>query len=89
VRIHRFYYRKEADTRQAIDVSKRFVDALQDRGDPAPPSRPTRYQSLAVAALQASELSLGKRADYLDILRRDAQEYLAQGDASDGTCQRE
>jgi Zn-dependent peptidase ImmA (M78 family) len=82
-RIHRLYDREEADTRRAIDASKRFVDALQDRGDPAPPSRPTRYQALAVAALQAGELSLGKCADYLGISRKDAQEYLAQGDASD------
>ncbi len=50
----------------------------EERRDTAPPKWPERYQALAMKALRAGEMSIGRFAEYLEITRQSAMKYTQQ-----------
>jgi len=52
--------------------------AFEGRADTPAPRRPQRYHALAVKALRAGAISIGRFAQYLDIGRQEAMKYIQQ-----------
>ncbi len=50
----------------------------EERQDTEPPRWPERYRAMAVKALRAGEISIGKFAAYMEISRQKAMQYLQQ-----------
>lgn len=77
------YGRTQEETLKAIERAKRHARAFEERPGETPPTRPTRFNALAVTALRKGEVSVGRCAEYLGISRAEAQEYVEQEDSSD------
>ncbi len=74
-RLHFLYDRKEK-TKQDIERSKQMLDTCEKRESDTPPVRPARFRALAIKALRAGEMSLGRFAEYMGISRGEANAYL-------------
>lgn len=73
------YNRSEEETRG--DIAKYQTVGRNwevGRTHDQPPSRPLRFQSLAVRALREGRISQGRFAEYMDISRREAAAYIEQ-----------
>jgi XRE family transcriptional regulator, fatty acid utilization regulator len=81
-RLHFVYGRKKSDserTKKEIEQAKTLMPLFQqDRNDQKPPALPARYQALAVKALRRGEISVGRFAEYLNITRQDAMQFVEQ-----------
>ena len=63
---------------QIINTTREMAHLLEDRrkDNTNAPELPERYRALAIRALQRGEIALGRFAEYMDISRKQAQEYL-------------
>lgn len=85
-----FLYRtpgESAQTQDDIERAKACRPLLDKRPTDKPPVWPARYHDLAVKALRRGEMSVGRFAEYLDISRRRAMEYVEQEVPPDGEIQ--
>lgn len=74
-----FLYRwKEEQTRQYIDEAKEYVKQTERKDEFRPPLYPERYRALAIQVFRKGEMSLGQLAKYLNISRKEAQQYLCR-----------
>ena len=73
----------EEKTEEYVQQAKTYVATAPRVDDSKPSELPERYRALAIHALQEGEVSLGRFAKLLGINRRDAQEYLSEGESSD------
>lgn len=71
-RMHNVFRRTREDTERDIKVCHALRDTAETREDTKPPCLPERYRSLAIRALQAGELSIGRAAEYLGLSRKAA-----------------
>jgi len=65
-------------TEQEIARAKTLTPTLERRPDSRPPTWPDRYEALAVKALRRGEMSVGRFAEYLNISRQEAMQYVEQ-----------
>lgn len=65
-------------TRAVLQQVKKIGGLFEQREDTRPPQWPDRFRSLAVEALHNGRISIGRFAEYLDISRRAAMDYIAQ-----------
>jgi Zn-dependent peptidase ImmA (M78 family)/DNA-binding XRE family transcriptional regulator len=78
-RLHNLYGGKDTDyTRKRIDALRAVEKLYDDRSQDPPPSRPDRFRALAVTALRAGDMSIGRFAEYLGITRGEAMKYVEQ-----------
>jgi XRE family transcriptional regulator, fatty acid utilization regulator len=77
-RISSLYRLKKEDTDKIIDHVRASIDSFETREDTNEPKYPERYQSLALKCLRRGEISLGRFAEYLDLSRHKAQQYLQE-----------
>lgn len=79
--VFRLGSKNEDFTKNLIDKARsELLPENKRRENTSPPKWPERYKSLAIKALNTGKLSLGKFAEYLEISRSEAQEYLMQED---------
>lgn len=81
-RLHFVYGRGKSDserTKKEIEQAKTLMPLFQqDRKDQKPCALPARYQALAVKALRRGEIAIGRFAEYLNISRQDAMQFVEQ-----------
>jgi len=77
-RMHFLFGWEEAKTKDYIARSKSYTPPRED--SPQPPLFPERYRALAIKALQAGEISLGRFAEFMRITRAEAQQHLTGKD---------
>jgi len=91
--VRRWYSLKYADCidNGQIDVViqeiRRMSGILEQREDNRPSKWPDRYRALAIEALRNGRISTGRFAQYLDISRRTAMEYVAMEDGESEEAQ--
>ncbi len=69
--------KEDEQARQLIERAKSMSRIYEDRTDDTPAAFPTRYRSLAIKTLRRGEISLGKFAQYVEMSRREARDYLS------------
>ena len=85
-RMHIVYDRGQANselTKGEIEQAKRLAPLLGERESPKPHPWPARYRSLAIKALRRGEIAIGRFAEYLNISRHEAMQFVEQ-EAPDG-----
>jgi len=82
-RIHFLYDMDEQKTLSAIERAEIFILGRERESGEQPPIYPERYRSLAIRALQQGEISLGRFAQFMNISRRKAQDYVVEGEVDD------
>ncbi|MCL4552288.1 MAG: XRE family transcriptional regulator [Candidatus Marsarchaeota archaeon] len=65
-------------SRREVAEAHRLTRMLEQRADTVPSRWPDRYKSLGVEALRNGQISVGRFAEYLEISRREAMEYVEQ-----------
>ena len=75
-RMHFIYSWEEEETREYIDMGKQYIQTIHRKDTPSPQLLPDRYQALAIEALRQGEMSIGRFAQFMDITRYEAQQYL-------------
>lgn len=66
------------ETQKDIARAKDLSSVFEDRTQIPAPSRPARFQALAIKALRRGEISIGRFAEYLGISRQQAMKYVEQ-----------
>jgi len=74
-------------TKQDIAKARQLAAVFEEREQTKAPVRPARYYALAVRALRRGEISTGRFAEYLDITRQRAMEYVEQERGDDEEIQ--
>jgi hypothetical protein len=64
-------------TRAVQREADRLSDLLEQREDTKPPRWPDRYKALAAEAIRSGNISTGRFAEYMEISRRAAMDYVA------------
>lgn len=75
--LHFLYGRDQAETEREQQRASELC-LFEQRNDTLPPKWPERYHALTVEALQSGEMSVGRFAEYLNISRNKAMEYVEQ-----------
>jgi XRE family transcriptional regulator, fatty acid utilization regulator len=70
----------DEDAQRLIAAAKAMPD-VRESDTPAP--RPERFRALAVKALHAGQISIGRFAEYVGVSRSRAMRYVEQGEAED------
>ena len=65
-------------TKEEIDKAKRLAPLLEERESPKPHPWPARYRSLAIKSLRRGEVAIGRFAEYLNISRHEAMQFVEQ-----------
>lgn len=61
-----------------VDRARLLAPMLEDRQSTNPPTWPERYKALAMKALRHGSISIGRFAEYLEISRHEAMQYVEQ-----------
>jgi XRE family transcriptional regulator, fatty acid utilization regulator len=88
--LHFLYGRSSAEaekTREYIARAKTRAPMFEDRSQAPVPSRPARFQALAIKALRGGEISVGRCAEYLGISRQQVMKYVEQEATDDEEIQ--
>jgi XRE family transcriptional regulator, fatty acid utilization regulator len=91
-RMHFVYGRGKSrteQTKQEIERAKQLMPLLhaEEREDQEPRELPARYHALAVKALRRGEMSIGRFAEYLNISRHEAMQFVQQETSDDEKVQ--
>jgi Zn-dependent peptidase ImmA (M78 family)/DNA-binding XRE family transcriptional regulator len=75
----RFLYNwKEEQAKKYVDEAKEYVRQTQRKDDSCPSVYPERYRALAINVFRKGDMSTGQLAKYLNIGRKEAQQYLSR-----------
>lgn len=78
-RLHDTFGVKDREhTQTRIRALHEAAKLYEERAKDEPPTRPERYRSLAITALRAGNISIGRFAEYLGITRGEAMKYVEQ-----------
>jgi Zn-dependent peptidase ImmA (M78 family)/DNA-binding XRE family transcriptional regulator len=81
------YDRTEKQTKDDLARCQALFSVWEGRAPDRPSVRPARFEALAVKALRAGELSLGRFTEYMEISRREARRYVQQEPVNDEEVQ--
>jgi Zn-dependent peptidase ImmA (M78 family)/transcriptional regulator with XRE-family HTH domain len=84
-----FRWNSRDDTKALIERAEAHAKALEGVlvEESRPPSRPPRFYALAVKALRAGDMSVGRFAEYLGISRKQAMSYIEEEVSEDEAIQ--
>lgn len=83
-RLATVYHFQKEETAKYIEAAQKYLHSLEPRPSRRPDTRPERYCSLAIRALNEGKLSLIQFAKYMGLSYKKAQEYLMdEGDFTD------
>ena len=88
--LHFLFGRSKAQadkTREEIARAINLAPIFEDRTQAPVPTRPARFQALAIKALRRGEISVGRCAEYLGISRQQAMKYVEQEATDDEEIQ--
>jgi len=77
-RMHFLYNWKEEQTKQYVEEAKEYVKQTQRKDDSCSSVYPERYRALAINVFRKGDISVGQLAKYLNISRKEAQQYLSR-----------
>lgn len=87
-RLHNLYGVVDAEyTRGRLNLFRRAGKLYEPREPDSPPTRPDRFGALAIAALRAGEISIGRCAEYLGISRGEAMKFMEEEAIADETLE--
>jgi predicted HTH domain antitoxin len=76
--MHYLYKRTEDETRAYIDKAKEYVKQTERKNESRPSPYPERYRVMAISVFRKGDMSLGQLVKYLNISRKEAQQYLSR-----------
>ncbi len=88
--LHFLYGRSKAETdktQEDITRAKALAPVFEDRSQAPVPTRPPRFQALAIKALRRGEISVGRCAEYLNMSRQQVMKYIEQEATDDEEIQ--